>query len=64
MFISRGGELLLYLFRLFACVFLSFFCLFCVSYELGWFLVMVLRMLWYCDQIVFLVKICDTIAFI
>ena len=37
-----------------ACAFLSFFCLFRVSYELGWCLVMVLRMLWYCAQIVFL----------
>ena len=39
---------------LFACDFFSFFCLFCVSYELGWYLVMVFRMLWYCAQIVFL----------
>ena len=31
------------------CMCFSFFLLFfCVSYELGWFLVMVLRMLWYC----------------
>ena len=37
-----------------ACDFISFFCLFCVSYDLGWCLVMVLRMLWYCAQIVFL----------
>ena len=34
--------------------FLSFFCLFCVSYELGWCLVMDLRMLWYCASIFFL----------
>ena len=33
---------------LFSCVFLSFFCLFCVSHELGWCLVMVLRMHWFC----------------
>ena len=44
---------------LFACTFLYFFCLFCISYELGWFLVMVLRMLGYC-----LAKIWDTFAFI
>ena len=50
---------------LFACTFLSFFCLFCISYELGWFLVMVLRMLGYCASICFsLVKIWDTFAFI
>ena len=37
------------------CMCFSFFLLlFCISYELGWSLVMVLRMLWYCAQIVFL----------
>ena len=51
---------------LFACAFLSFFFyLFCVSYELGWCLVMILRMLGYCASIFFsLVKIWDTFAFI
>ena len=50
---------------LFACSFISFFCLFCVSYELGWCLVMVLRMLRYCALVCFsLVKIWDTFAFI
>ena len=34
---------------LFECVFLSFFCLFCVSYELDWCIVMVLRTHWFCD---------------
>ena len=33
---------------LFACVFLSFYCLLCVSYELSWCLVIVLRMHWFC----------------
>ena len=37
-------------------LFLSFSCLFCVSYKLGWCLVMVLRMLGYCAQIVFLIQ--------
>ena len=42
------SYLFLVVWLLFAGAFLYFFCLFCVSYELGWCLVMVLRMLWYC----------------
>ena len=44
-------------FQLFGCYFHLFFffvLLSWVSYELGWGIVMVLRMLWYCAQIVFL----------
>ena len=44
-------------FKLFVVIFMcfSFFLLlFCVSYELGRCLVMVLRMLWYCAKITFL----------
>ena len=59
------SYLFLVVWLLIACSFLSFFCLCCVSYELSWCLVMVLRMLGYYASICFsLVKIWDTFAFI